>query len=1397
MKSVLGLSPKYYLTYFAALALILSFSGLWSTPRVQAASDIYVSPSGSDSNSGTSIDDAKLTIAAGVAAVDAGGTVHVAAGTYNGPVTINKSLTLEGEGPNTILDGVTKTGNGITFAAGATNVTISKLKIINFSVGVFSQNIALDGIVIEEVESSQNASAGFAFAGSVPIQNIRFSNVIANDNNLSGLGRGIMMQSMSKTNITVENSTFLRNRIAGIDLNDGPNSGLAARNVRISGNTVSGGTGVGEATDSGIALLAYDPDGIGEYLVSNNTITVYGRYGIEIKNAKGNGASSGPGSVVVTGNRVSKGGGPFTATGTNELRDIAGIAVIERTADADNGVHLPTTGVMVTNNTVTGFKQNNPGSQSTGFGIVVGGLNHRVLNNNVSENDVGIQLQQGHNQVQADQNDEFFGRDYSQNTSAVVNYNQLVDNTLGLRSLNVAANNATLTCNWWNDQSGPSSSDNPGGLGQSLSGLGQFAPWMIHGEDADPSSPGWQHPTSIQVTAGADTSAADNNYRRLANAVGCALSDQEFILSGTFDWTQPYADADWALGNDKVSGSDDDYTIKAPANVNNVTIRANALGDATIQGPGDKDSVNFEGVFYFYDVGVNQGWTFSNLKILDFDFSIGFFCCLGGTPAGTFNNTTIDGNHIRVARDVHSSVAPADASQNIGIHYARGNNITISNNLIELYGDGEGDGEGEGSVAMQSNTHGGANYDGLQIIGNTVRVLETQSNSPERVIGIWENGHAHSSNITIKGNTFENLAADNDPLLNNQTAFRLTSQSSANSQVLVEQNTVNGAQIGMAWLSAGSANQPIVLRNNTLTAVNHGFRLENNARAKFEGNQVSAVSGSTGYGIEIPSTAQASLEASPNQNSFSGLGTAALVNGTLTIGAGTSFSGGVDGLVVEGASASVSLGAAEFSGQTNNYITLITHPTDLDGRSALFEGVTGAEMNEAQYTNVQNKIVDKNDTNALGLVILADTSLQVAPLNLDFQTYVGANPPASQSFSIGNAIAGQGSLDWEISAPDYGTGATGWLSCTPTSATGVALGDSTLVSCSVDASALQAGSYSATLSVSSSTPNVQGTPQTVSVSLQVDPINISLSPASSTVELGAQGSLLLTLNAALANATTVTLSSSNSQIASVPANVTIPAGSLSVSIPVNGLAAGGPVTIQASLLNELGGASSTAQVSVSSVGISLQSSSPTLLVGSQGTLTITISKPQASPTAISLSSSLPNVVSLVNSVTIPANNTSVTVALSANAVGGPATILASLPNELGGGSASVEVSVISLKVSLTPAQNSIRVGQQALLQVSLDTSLSQNLTLTLSSSDPTIAEVAPSLTIPAGQTSAQVIVTGKKAGGPVTIELHLPESMADENGSTLAASATVTVQDIEPEETVYQLYLPLVVKADE
>lgn len=336
---------------------------------------------------------------------------------------------------------------------------------------------------------------------------------------------------------------------------------------------------------------------------------------------------------------------------------------------------------------------------------------------------------------------------------------------------------------------------------------------------------------SVGETADSPT-PTDNDFTRINDAILAATDGDTIQLQGTFDWTEANADASWTLGSDGVDATGDEYYLNVPP-LDNFTITAASLGDAVIQGPGDLPGVDLEGVFIALSVSgdPSPNLTISNLMILDFDLSIGMFHNGGSITA--FNNSLITNNFIRMPSDVPGHFILPDytpvgeAYQNIGIHYAFGDNQTISNNVIEIPGDGLSDRsdpdpanyEISASVGMQSNTSGGA-YEGLLIDGNEIRILNAQSADPEVIYGIWENGHAHTKNITVSNNRFLNMAAGNDPALNIQNAFRVSSHSSLSSTVTYSGNEVQGTNVGLAQMLYStpidfSGHEPIQVIGNT------------------------------------------------------------------------------------------------------------------------------------------------------------------------------------------------------------------------------------------------------------------------------------------------------------------------------------------------------------------------------------------------------------------------------------------------------------------------------------------------------------------------------------------------------------------------------------------------------
>jgi HYR domain-containing protein len=399
---------------------------------------------------------------------------------------------------------------------------------------------------------------------------------------------------------------------------------------------------------------------------------------------------------------------------------------------------------------------------------------------------------------------------------------------------------------------------------------------------------------TITVTAGPDVSAAVNDWRRIQNAINAAANGDTIMLSGNFDFTAPFAAAAWALGNDNTASTADDYEVLVPGGVNNVTITASSLGAATIQGPGDLAAVNLEGVFVF-DGGPNQGWTISNIQFKEFDLSIAFFA----TTPTDFNNTNIVNNYIKIAKDLNATVAPADVNQNIGIHFSFGTNQMISGNTIEFAGDGVSDsanGNFSSEVGMQSNTSGGNVYDGLQITNNILRVLHAQSADPEVILGIWENAHGHTSNITVSGNQFINLAPGNNRATNLQRAFRVTSHSSATTTVKYQNNSMSGANIGFQWIAGSNfaGNQPIQLISNNILNNGTGVLVQSNGLARLSFNRI------VGNTVALDNETSNSVNAENNWwgcnfgPGVGGAGCAGTPNGLICLNNNSAITGGKD-----------------------------------------------------------------------------------------------------------------------------------------------------------------------------------------------------------------------------------------------------------------------------------------------------------------------------------------------------------------------------------------------------------------------------------------------------------------------------------------------------------------------
>jgi hypothetical protein len=376
------------------------------------------------------------TIQSAVNAAVAGDTIQVCPGAYNENITINKNnITLVGAGASvnpaygTIIDGATApavgSSPGITLPPNVTGVTIRNLRVQNFNAnsGIYA-TASNNNFTADSITAYNNNSTGAANGAGIfmhgPVSYVTINNVTADNNK----ARGVVIWDGFKQHITFTNNIITNNGCCGMELQDG-----TASDVTMTGNYIANNG------DSGMAAtgLTY---GAGPNLIANNVLVNNGRFGIEVKLPNGSGLETGDGSIVISGNSVAR-----TVAIGGEARDLAGIAVFRRGYVVGyNNVDIPT-GVVVKNNTVSGYVQP---STSDGFGIVVESLQTNVYGNTVTGNDVGIQRQAGHlpytpnTAVDGDQNnvaDQYFGRGNSPAVCAQIGTNTFSGNGVDTRDV--------------------------------------------------------------------------------------------------------------------------------------------------------------------------------------------------------------------------------------------------------------------------------------------------------------------------------------------------------------------------------------------------------------------------------------------------------------------------------------------------------------------------------------------------------------------------------------------------------------------------------------------------------------------------------------------------------------------------------------------------------------------------------------------------------------------------------------------------------------------------------------------------------------------------------------------------------------------------------------------------
>lgn len=276
------------------------------------------------------------------------------------------------------------------------------------------------------------------------------------------------------------------------------------------------------------------------------------------------------------------------------------------------------------------------------------------------------------------------------------------------------------------------------------------------------------------------------------------------------------------------------------------------------------------------------------------------------------------------------------------------------------------------------------------------------------------------------------------------------------------------------------------------------------------------------------------------------------------------------------------------------------------------------------------------------------------------------------------------------------------------------------------------------------------------------PTVVSLTPVTATVALGASMPLELTISAAQATPTEVSLAATPEGILGLPGKVVIPAGQTRLPISTQSLALG-----TASIVAGLNGGSVAAALRVApSVPAELTARpSPLVLAkAATGTLIVALNAAQATNTEVALQLGDPALAQIPALVTIPAGQTETAVAVTALATG--ETVLTATVR---GASQTVALRVVDsapTPQALTPAQMALQQGATGTLSLTIDAAQGNDLAVPLANSDQTVIDLPAQAVVPAGRTMVGIPVTARTSGAAtVTV------------GGALSASVNVTLDE--------------------
>ncbi len=325
-----------------------------------------------------------------------GDTLEMAPGVYSGGIVLTKGIKLVGSGgydtpmfglslladptPNVVLDGGNAAATGIAIAPNVQGVEITGFEIRNFTGDCISGAQGNHFLSVHDNLVHHCGNWGVYANGIAGIHDVTIAHNAVHDTG----DRAIVLWNGFKRDIEITENHVWNAGTTAISLDDGSAAGIA-----ITDNTIedSGDTGISALQLTGSGMPG-DPSG--PNLIAHNTISNPGRFGITLMIPNGTGNDSGDGAIVVEHNDITGG-----ANSGGYASDRAGISVVRRYyGGAAQGQVDATSGVVIRDNTVADFNHT-ANANHEAYGIVVEGLGSSVYRNTLTNNQIGLQIQQG------------------------------------------------------------------------------------------------------------------------------------------------------------------------------------------------------------------------------------------------------------------------------------------------------------------------------------------------------------------------------------------------------------------------------------------------------------------------------------------------------------------------------------------------------------------------------------------------------------------------------------------------------------------------------------------------------------------------------------------------------------------------------------------------------------------------------------------------------------------------------------------------------------------------------------------------------------------------------------------------------------------------------------------